>query len=223
MVGLRVNSNRVYTRGTFQCPLPYGETLLTHVSIGGLPTLAGIFISVSCGVTAPLLCILMCTKFCLCPPRPESLFYPLLWKAYYQIPLTLKARFSVAPVPLLDPEAWKSDMGFRTFTIVWELLWYYCSPVYGSPTQWVWDLVLSWLSPSYCLAMVSLSLDIGYLILVGCMLHEWPLCGLYGSFCFDVVNYYGSTGRQDRALDLLAIRFWFLWWLPSHWFVGPGP
>ena len=34
-------------------------------------------------------------------------------------------------------------MGFRTFTTAGKLLWYYCSPVCGSPTWWVWDLILS--------------------------------------------------------------------------------
>ena len=54
-------------------------------------------------------------------------------------------------------------MVFWTFTTVGEL-WYYFSPVCGSPTQWVWDLILSWLLPSYCLAVASsLSLDVGYL------------------------------------------------------------
>ena len=31
-------------------------------------------------------------------------------------------------------------MGFRTFTTVWELLWYYCSLVFGSPIQQVWHI-----------------------------------------------------------------------------------
>ena len=68
------------------------------------------------------------------------------------------------PVPLSGPQAGKLDMVFWTFTTVGELLWDYCSPVYGSLTQWVWDLSLLWLSPSYHLAMAScLSLDMGYL------------------------------------------------------------
>ena len=33
---------------------------------------------VSCGATAHFLCVLMHTKFCLCPPRLESLFLPVL-------------------------------------------------------------------------------------------------------------------------------------------------
>ena len=34
-------------------------------------------------------------------------------------------------VPLLDPQVGKSGVGPRTFTTVWELLWYDCSPVCG--------------------------------------------------------------------------------------------
>ena len=34
--------------------------------------------------------------------------------------------------------------------------------------QWVWDLILSWLCPSYCLTVASsLSLDVEYLFLAG--------------------------------------------------------
>ena len=73
------------------------------------------------------------------------------------------------PSPLSDPKTGKPDVGFRTFTTVGELLWYYCSPVCGSPTWWAWDLILLWLCPSYHLnAASSLSLDEGYLFLVGC-------------------------------------------------------
>ena len=126
-------------RGTFQCPSTYGEPLPTHASTAVPPTVACSFDSASCGVTAPLLWVLVHAKFCLCPLRLESLFPPVLWKFYYQILLVLKARF---PVPLSDPQVGKPDMGFRTFTIVHELLWYYCSPVCGSPTWQVWDLIL---------------------------------------------------------------------------------
>ena len=41
----------------------------------------------------PLLWVLVCAKFCLCPPRQESLFPPVLCKSYNQIPLVFKARF----------------------------------------------------------------------------------------------------------------------------------
>ena len=43
------------------------------------------------------------------------------------------------PVPLLGPQAVKPDVGFQTFTAVWERLWYYCSPICGSPTGYgIW-------------------------------------------------------------------------------------
>ena len=71
-------------------------------------------------------------------------------------------------VPLSDPQAGKPDKGFRTFTIVWELLWYCYSPVCGSPTWWVWDFILSILHSSYLLiAASSLTLDVGYLFVGG--------------------------------------------------------
>ena len=39
--------------------------------------------------------------------------------------------------PLSNPQAEKCDLGFRTFTALQEHLWYYCSPVCGSPTPQV--------------------------------------------------------------------------------------
>ena len=49
-----------------------------------------------------------------------------------------------------------------------ELLWYCCSLVCGLHTLQLWDLILLWLRPSYCLAVASsLSLDVEYLFMVG--------------------------------------------------------
>ena len=45
-------------------------------------------------------------------------------------------------LPLPDPQVGKPDVGLRTFTPVGGLLWYNCSPVCESPTQWLWDLIL---------------------------------------------------------------------------------
>ena len=140
---------------------PCDEPLLTHTSTGYPPTLAGSFGSVSCGVTALFLWVLVHARFCLCPWKLESVS-PVLWKwnsacLWGQIPWGF-------PVTLLGPQAGKLDMVFWTFTTVGELLWDYCSPVCGSPTQWVWDLSSLWLCPSYHLAVASsLSLDMGYL------------------------------------------------------------
>ena len=38
--------------------------------------------SLSCGITALLIWVLVHAKFCLCPPRLESLFPSVLWKFY---------------------------------------------------------------------------------------------------------------------------------------------
>ena len=49
----------------------------THTSAGDSWTLTGKSGTVSCGVTAPLSCVLMHTRFCLCPPR---VCFPFLCK-----------------------------------------------------------------------------------------------------------------------------------------------
>ena len=59
-----------------------------------MPLLACSFVSVCCGITAPLLWVLVHAKFCLCPSSLESLFPSVLWKACNQILPALKARFS---------------------------------------------------------------------------------------------------------------------------------
>ena len=100
IVGLMVNSKRAYAKENLPVPPSRGEPLLAHTSTEGPPTLAGDFDSVSCGVTAPLLWVLMRAKFCLSPPSLESLFLPVLWESCNQIPLALKVRFSVDPQSL---------------------------------------------------------------------------------------------------------------------------
>ena len=70
-----------------------------------------------------------------------------------------------APPPTArPPQAGEPDVGLRTFTPVGELLWYNYFPVCGLPTWHIWDLILLWLHPSYCLTVASsLSLDVEYL------------------------------------------------------------
>ena len=76
IVGLMVNSQEVlHQAGPSGAPCLCGEPLSTRVSTGGLPTLAGSFGSVFCGVTAPLLWILVHAQFCLCL-QDWSLFFP---------------------------------------------------------------------------------------------------------------------------------------------------
>ena len=137
-----------------------GGSLVVQASTGDPPTLAGSFGSVSCGVIALFLWVLVCTRFCLCPSRLESLFPPVLWKFCNQIPLPFKVSFpEVSQFPCQSlPQARKPDMWFQTFTTVGELLWYYCSPVCGSPIQQVWDLILLWLPPPTILLRLILCL-----------------------------------------------------------------
>ena len=130
-----------------QEPLQHWQVVLVQSSVGSLLLSSGslwmqkFFLfprleSVSLSTGRPII------KSCW-PSRPDSLGFP---------------------VPLSDPQAGKPDVRFRTFTMVRELLWYYCSPICGSPTRWVWDLILSWLCPSYHIAVASsLSLDEEYL------------------------------------------------------------
>ena len=92
------------------------------------------------------------------------------------------------PVPLLGPQAGKPDVGFQTFTTAGELLCYYCSALCGSRIWWVWDLISSWLCPSYCLTVASLPLDMGYLFLV-----------------------------VSRILLLMAVQQLWFWCSPSRW------
>ena len=106
-------------KGTFpdcccQYSHPCGEPLPTHTSTGDPSTLAGSFGSVSCGVTAPFLWVLVQARFCLCPARLESLFPPVLWKSCNQIPLAFKVRSpgdsqSLFQIPRLGTLRWGSE------------------------------------------------------------------------------------------------------------------
>ena len=169
---LQERSPRMSPRETFpdccyQDHCPWAEPLLNHASTGDPPTPAGSFGSVSCGVTAPFLWVVACkilfvpSKTGVCFPQPCG---SLVIKSHWP------SRSDSLGIPrfFVGSPGWKAWGGFWTFTIVGELLWYYCSPVCGSPIWWVCDLILLWLRPSYHLAAASsLSLDMGYLFLVG--------------------------------------------------------
>ena len=108
----------------------------------------------------------MHTLLCVCPPRVESLFPPVLLKSCSQIPLAFTVWFSgnSSPCCRMEPQGGNPDVGLRTFTPVGGLLWYNFSPICESPTQQLWGLILLWLCPSYHLIAASpLSLDVGYL------------------------------------------------------------
>ena len=60
-----------------QCPQSCSRPPLTHASTGDSWTVTGKSGPVSCEVTAPFSCVLVHTKFCLCPPR---VYFPVLYK-----------------------------------------------------------------------------------------------------------------------------------------------
>ena len=65
-----------------QCTRPCSRPPPTHTFPGDSWTLTGKSGAVSCGVTAPFSWVLMCTRFCLCPPR---VCFPVLckfWQLY---------------------------------------------------------------------------------------------------------------------------------------------
>ena len=170
LVGLMADSGRAHTKEYFpELLLPVSLSprwaTATPASAGDPPTLAGRSGSVCCGVTAPSSWVLMCTLLCVCPPRVESLFPPVLLKSCNQILLAFHVWFSGNSSSHCQiPQIGKPDVVLRTFTPVGGLLWYNCSPVCEWPTQRLWDLILLWLRPSYRLIAASpLSLDVGYL------------------------------------------------------------
>ena len=163
---LRLHSPQVYglygltPRGTFPdfcCPHPCDEPLLNHTSTGDPPTPADSFGSVSCGVTAPFLWVLLHARFYLCPPRLESLFPPLLWTSCNQISLAFKVRFlgksqSLCWIPRL--EAWYGvqnlhNSGRTSLVLLFSSIsggygiWFYhdCAP----PTILLWFLLCLWM------------------------------------------------------------------------------
>ena len=85
-----------------------------HLHRRPLPTLWDMSSSVFCGVTASFPWVLMHTRFCLHPPRVESLFSLVLWKSDNQIPLAFKVRFPEDPqslfqIPRLGSLMWGSE------------------------------------------------------------------------------------------------------------------
>ena len=152
--------------GCCQYPCPCSRSLPTHACTRDPQTLRGRSGSVSYGVTAPFPWVLVHTSFCLCPPwvfvSPSPV--EVMWSNPTCLQSQTPWRF---PVPLLDNQVGSSDAGPRTSSTVGELLWYYCSPVCGSSTRQVWNLILTWLRPSYHLIVAPpLSLDKGYIFLV---------------------------------------------------------
>ena len=138
-------------------PHPCGHPVLTRDSTGD-PSLVGSFGSVSCGVTAPFLWILVQPRFRLCLPSLDSLFPPVLWKSCNQILLGFKVIFSgdsqsLCCVPRPGSLMWNSEPSQQWenfFGIVVphfvghrpDRYWFYCD--YAPPTVLLWLLLYLW-------------------------------------------------------------------------------
>jgi len=120
-----------------QCPWPWGRPVSIHASTRNSLSHTGKSGSVSYGVIAPFSWVLVPTRFCLCPWRVSV--SPVLWKFYNQILLTLKVRFPGDTRSLAWPQVGKFVVRPRTFTAVWEHLWYHCSPVCELPSWWLYS------------------------------------------------------------------------------------
>ena len=79
-------------KSTLQCSQTCGEPLPTYTSTGDPPTLADSFGLVFCGVTAPFLWDLVCTRF-VYALQDWSLFLQVLWKSYNQVLVAFKVSF----------------------------------------------------------------------------------------------------------------------------------
>ena len=146
VVGLMATFKRNYAKEDLlglllPVPRPCGQALPAHASTGGLPTLAGSFGSVSCGVTAPLLWS-WCVYNFVCASKTGVCFLQSCGSPIIKSCWASQTDSLGILSPFVGSPGWESDVGFRTFTTVVELLWYYCSPVCGSPTPRVWGLIL---------------------------------------------------------------------------------
>ena len=165
-------------KGTFpvsRCHQPHscGEPLLTCACTGDPPTLGGRLGSVSCGVAAPFLWVLVHARFCLYP-QDWSLCFPqfcgsLVIKSYWPS----KSSSLGIPSPFVGSPGCETWCGIpnlhssvrTSLVLLFSNLWL---------THWVWDLILSWLCPSYHLAAASsLSLDVGYLFFIDSSILLW--------------------------------------------------
>ena len=158
---------KVIPRGTFSAPVPVVSPCRPMPPIGGLQCHQVVLVQFPLG-SVLLSSGYWCMQNFVCALQDWSLFPPVLWKFYNQIPWLLRSESLGIPSPFVRSPGWKSDVGSRTLTAVWAFLHYYCFPVCESPTWPVWDLSLLWLHLSYHLAAASsLSLDLSCLFLVG--------------------------------------------------------
>ena len=195
-------------KGTFQCPCPWGEPLPPHTSTGGPPTPAGGFDSVS-WESLLLSSGSWCMQNFICALQDQRLcFLPVLWKACYQIPLALTDNSLGIPSPFVRSPGWEAWRGAQnlhnsartSLVLLFSSLWVL-------PAGMGFDFVA--IAPSYCLAGASsLSLDVGYLFLVG--------SSVLLSVVLLVQQLVAILGLSQEELSTQP--FTLPSWSPSRWF-----
>ena len=101
----------------------------------------------------------------MCPPRVSVSPSPLGVEKLN--PSVLQSQIPWGfPVPFLEPQAGKPDVGLRTSPTVGGLPWYHHSPVCGLATRRVWDLIFNVLAPSFLLCC-------GFVFVSGCGAPFW--------------------------------------------------
>ena len=169
LVGLMTDSGRAHINECFSelllpVSLSHGESQPPPASAGDPPTWAGRSGSVFYGVTAPSAWVLMCTLPCVCPPRFESLFPPVLSKSCNQILLAFKVWFSGNSSSCCWTPGWEAWCGARNLhSSGWtSVVWLFSSLWVTHPVVMGFDFIV--IAPSYRLIAASpLSLDVGYL------------------------------------------------------------
>ena len=142
-----------------QCPCPHGETEPPPASAGDPSTLAGRSGSVSVG-SLLLPWVPMRTLLCVCPPRVESLFPPVLSKSCNQFPLAFKVWLcrnssSRCQTPRFWSLTWGSEaslqwVDFCGISVLQFMghpsrygIWFYCDC--APPTISLWLLLCLWM------------------------------------------------------------------------------
>ena len=167
-----LDSRRLSPRSTSQnfwcqCPCPCGEPQPHPTSAGDPPTLASRSGSGSYGVTTPSLWVLMHTLLCVCPPRVEFLFSPVLTKSCNQIPLDFKVWFSRNS----SSRCWTPRLGNLTWGSEHSLQWVnFCGIVVSSlwvmhPVVMGFDfIVIAPLLPSHCGSSFVSGCEVSFLV-----------------------------------------------------------
>ena len=161
-------------RGTFQdcrcqCPIPGVSPCWSSLHRRPSNT-RRCFDSVSCGIIAPFLWVLVHTRFFFVPfPRLESMFSQVLGKSHNQIPLTLRVRVpgdsqSLCQIRRLGSLIWGSEPSQQWENFFGITVLQFVGHAPGSYGIWSYP---DCTPPTISTVASSLSLDVGYLFLVG--------------------------------------------------------